>query len=62
MFTATPPVRNYALVAALGALGGGLFVAFATKLIPRMMAEMRSGMMQSMMERMGQGGCSPAEM
>ncbi len=49
---------GYVLVAVLGAAGGGLFVAFATRAIPRMMA----GMMQNMMAQMKASGCNPAEM
>ena len=49
---------KYLLVAALGAVGGGLVMALATKALPRMM----SGMMQNMMSQMGGEGCNPAEM
>ncbi len=49
---------GYVLAAALGAVGGGLFVALATRAIPRMMA----GMMQNMMAQMKASGCNPAEM
>ena len=50
-------MRGYALAAALGAIGGGLVVAFATKAIPKMM----SRMMQNMMANMGDGEFSPAD-
>ena len=43
---------------ALGAVGGGLMLAIATKAIPKMMPKM----MQSMMSHMGGEGCNPAEM
>jgi len=54
--------KGYVLVAVLGAIGGGLIVALATRAIPKMMSQMMSGMMQNMMARMGEGGCNPAEM
>lgn len=50
--------KKYLLAASLGALGGGVFVALATRAIPRMM----SGMMRNMMAQMGEAGCDPAEM
>lgn len=50
--------KKYLLAVTLGAVGGGLVVAWATRAMPRMM----SGMMQSMMSRMGGEDCSPAEM
>jgi hypothetical protein len=50
--------KKYILAASLGAVGGGLFVALATRAIPRMM----SGMMRNMMAQMGEVGCDPAEM
>ena len=49
--------KAYALAAALGAIAGGLIVAFATRAIPKMM----SGIMRSMMAQTGEGGCNPAE-
>lgn len=54
--------KKYLLAASLGALGGGVFVALATKAIPRMMSQMMSGMMRNMMSQMGEAGCDPAEM
>ena len=51
-------ISGYVLAAAMGAIGGGLFVALATKAIPNMMSKM----MQNMMARMGENGFSPAEM
>lgn len=50
------------LAAALGALGGGVAVLLATRAIPKMMAQMRIGMMQNMMEKMKECGCTPSEM
>ncbi len=50
--------KNYLLAVTLGAVGGGLFAAWATRAMPRMM----SVMMSSMMSRLGGEGCSPAEM
>jgi CheY-specific phosphatase CheX len=55
-------IRNYLLAAALGALGGGVVMAMATKAIPKMMSQMMAGMMQNMMRQMGEGGSDPAEM
>jgi hypothetical protein len=56
------PKKNYAVAVLLGAVGGGLFVAFATKAIPKMMAQLMSGMMQNMMSNMSESGCDPSEM
>ena len=50
-------ISGYVLAAAIGAIGGGLFVASATKAIPNMMSQM----MQNMMANMGEGEFSPAE-
>ncbi|MCH8864986.1 MAG: hypothetical protein IIB13_06475 [Chloroflexi bacterium] len=50
--------KKYLLAVALGAVGGGLLMAWATRAMPRMM----SGMMSSMMSRLGGEGCRPAEM
>jgi hypothetical protein len=50
------------LAALLGAVGGGLLVAFATRAIPRLMSEMIPKMMQGMMEQMGADGCDPMDM
>lgn len=54
--------KKYLLAASLGALGGGIFVALATRAIPRMMSQIMSGMMRNMMSQMGEAGCDPAEM
>jgi len=50
--------RNYMLAVAVGALGGGLLVAWAANAMPKMM----SRMMQNMMTRMREEGCDPTEM
>ena len=50
--------KKYMFAFALGAVGGGLMLAIATKAILKMMPKM----MQSMMSHMGGEGCSPAEM
>jgi hypothetical protein len=47
---------GYVLAAALGALGGGLIVLWATKAIPKMMSQMMAGMMQNMMTQMKESG------
>ena len=49
---------GYVLAAAIGAIGGGLFVALATKAIPNMMSQM----MQNVIARMEEGEFRPAEM
>jgi hypothetical protein len=54
--------KNYAVAFLLGAVGGGLFVAFASKAIPKMMTQLMSGMMQNMMSNMSESGCDPSEM
>jgi hypothetical protein len=50
--------RNYIIASFLGAIGGGLAVAFATRAIPKMMARM----MCNMMAQMGDGSLSPEDM
>jgi hypothetical protein len=50
--------RGYIIAALMGAIGGGLVVALATKAIPKMMSKM----MRNMMLNMREGGCDPAEM
>jgi hypothetical protein len=47
--------KKYILLLAVGAIGGGIAIALATRAMPKMM----SGMMQSMMARMGEDGCDP---
>ena len=44
--------NEYLLAAALGALGGGLIVLWATKAIPKMLSQMMAGMMQNMVSQM----------
>ena len=51
-------VKKYLLVFGLGAIGGGILIAWATKSMPKMM----SRMMQNMMAQMQKGGCNPKEM
>ncbi len=53
---------GYALALLLGALGGGLFVALATRAVPNMMGRMMSGMTPNMMDQMNEGGGNPSEM
>ena len=53
--------RGYFLAAALGALGGGLLVIWATRAIPKMMSQMMAGMMQNTMSQMSKEGCTPSE-
>ena len=50
------------LAAGLGALGGGIAVLLMTRAIPKVMEQMREGMMQNMMEKMKARGCTPSEM
>ena len=50
------------LAAGLGALGGGIAVLLITRAIPKVMEQMREGMMQNMMEKMKARGCTPSEM
>jgi hypothetical protein len=51
------PTRGFALAVLLGAIGGGLFVAIATKAIPKMMPRM----MENMMVQMKRNGFNPGE-
>jgi hypothetical protein len=53
--------KNFLLAASLGAIGGGVFVALATRAIPKMMSQLMSNMMGNMMSQMGEAGCDPAE-
>ena len=50
--------KKYMLAFAVGAIGGGIAIAWATRAMPKMM----SGMIQSMMARMSEEGCDPQEM
>ncbi len=54
--------RGYVIAALLGAIGGGIIVALATRAIPKMMSQMMAQMMPKMMAQMGEGDCGPAEM
>lgn len=47
--------KGYGLAAALGAVGGGLFVVLAAKNIPKIMPRMMLGMMRNMMTGTGSG-------
>ena len=55
------PNKGYVLAVLLGAIGGGVIVALVTRAIPKMMSRIMAGMMQTMMSRMREGGCNPAE-
>jgi cytidine deaminase len=54
--------KGYIIATILGAVGGGLIVALATRAIPKIMSQMMAGMMQNMMVQMKEEGCNPAEM
>ena len=58
----TDPNKRCISAALLGAIGGGIIVALATRAIPKIMSQMMSEMMQNMMFRMRESGCDPAEM
>ena len=62
MYNTSDLMRRYVLVAILGAIGGGLFVAIATKAIPKIMSQIMFGMMQNMMGQMRKSGVNPSEM
>lgn len=53
--------RGHVKVAMLGAAAGGLVVIAVTKAIPEMTSRMMSDVMGTMMAKMGEAGCSPAE-
>lgn len=55
MASVASPTRRYVAVAGLSALAGGLFVAIATRAIPRAMSSVMAGMMEQMTARMGEG-------
>lgn len=54
--------RRTILAAFIGAVGGGLLVAFGTKAIPKLASQMMQNMMQEMMSNMREMDCSPEEM
>ncbi len=54
--------QKIVLAFALGAVGGGVAALMATRAIPKMMDQMRTGMMSTMMEKMKESGCTPSEM
>ena len=49
--------KKYMLTFTLGAIGGGILLAWATKAMPKIM----SGMMRNMMSHMSGQGCSPSD-
>ncbi len=55
-------VWGYVIAALLGALAGGLVVAWATRLIPKMMGKMMADFPRRMMAQMKAEGRDPAEM
>lgn len=57
MNTTQSSVKRYAFAIILGAIGGGILVAVATKALTKIM----SGMMQNMMKQMGKNGFNPGE-
>ena len=54
--------KGYIIAAVLGAIGGGLIVAVATRALPQIMSRMMAGMMQNMMAQMAKDGQNPTEM
>lgn len=48
--------KGHVFTAALGAIGGALVVVVATKVIPKIMAQIMSGMMRNMRAAMESGG------
>jgi hypothetical protein len=55
MVKSVSSTRRYAVAAGLGALAGGLLVAFAARALPRAMSGVMAGMMEEMMGRVGEG-------
>lgn len=53
--------KEYIFAASLGAIGGGIIVAIATRAIPKMMSKIKAGMMQNMMAQMTEGECKPVD-
>ena len=65
MYNTGSSSRGYVLAAVLGAIGGGLVVALATKAIPKVMSHLMQNMgahMQGMMAQMRESGSGPLEM
>ena len=56
------PKQNYAAAVLLGAVGGGILVALASRAVPKMMEKMMAGIMQNMFSQMSESGCDPSEM
>jgi CheY-specific phosphatase CheX len=57
----TNSYRSYILASLIGAVGGGLIFALATKAIPKMMSRMMAEMPKKMMARMRAEGVNPEE-
>lgn len=57
----TNSYRSYILATLVGAVGGGLIFALATKAIPKMMAKMMTEMPKKMMARMSAEGVNPED-
>ncbi len=55
------PKQGYIAAFLMGVVGGGHFVALATRALPKMMSQMMAGMMQTMMSQAGEGGCNPPD-
>jgi hypothetical protein len=62
MNTRISPLKGYLLAAMIGAVGGGLLVALATKAVPMAMSKMMSGIMLQMMGQIRKNGFDPTEM
>ena len=54
-------LKSHIFAAGLGALGGAILLAYATRAIPKMISKMMAGMMQNMMSQMEAEGCDPSE-
>jgi len=61
MNTNRDKLGGYILSGLVGAVGGGLLVAIATRAIPKMAEKMMSGMMKNMMSNMNAGERKPSE-
>ncbi len=54
-------LKGYTVAALLGAIGGGLAVALATRAIPKIMTRVLADMTQNMMAQMQAGSGTPSE-
>jgi hypothetical protein len=54
--------RGYIVAGVAGIVVGGSLVALATRAVPKMAAQMTSGMMQGMARRMREEGCDPGRL